>query len=190
MEEKEEQRAYKETHCVKRRAKNIPKFVEGHSDDLGDDLSALGAELDFPFAPVVCEVCEDSVSEEDEHSVSGLQYWALSGPGGDRERTRPTTMHLPDVWAAIAMFAQMGPGIDIVEFCGGEGRATKIAIRRRLKAGRNFDVVAQADLGDPATQSDALRDLDDNNVLVLVMGPSCRTLGPPCNLNVQINYDT
>ena len=65
-----------------------------------------------------------------------------------------------------------------------------VATRRRLATGRNFDLVTQADLGDPATQGSAMRYLDKHNVLVVVMGPSCRTLGPPSNLNMAIKYDT
>ena len=46
------------------------------------------------------------------------------------------------------------------------------------------------DLGDAHVQEYALRYLDENNVLVLVMAPTCRTLGPPSNVNYAINYDT
>ena len=93
-------------------------------------------------------------------------------------------MQVPDLAALFAMLARVGPGIDFVEFCGCEGRASKIAIRRRLRVGRIFDIVTHADLGDPATQKMVLQYLDDNHVLVVAMGPSCRTLGPPSNLNI------
>ena len=189
--EKEWRKDWKLKYGEKRKAKKIQKPVEDHWDDLGDDLSGLGTDVEFFQAPVICEVCADSESEmSDEELTHGLVYWALSGPGGNRNATHRTTLQVPDLVAVLAMLARVGPGIDLVEFCGGEGRASKIAIRRRLRAGRNFDIVTQADLGDPTTQEMALKYLDDNHVLVVAMGPSCRTLGPPSNLNMVINYET
>ena len=90
----------------------------------------------------------------------------------------------------MTLLAEAGQGIDIAEFCGGEARTTTVAIRRRLRGGRNFDLVTHIDLGDPQTQKKALEYLDTHDVLVLVMGPQCRTLGPTSNLNASINYDT
>ena len=46
----------------------------------------------------------------------------------------------------------LGDGVDLCELCGGEGRVSTIAIRRRLKTGTNFDLVTHWDLNDPAQQ--------------------------------------
>ena len=114
--------------------------------------------MEYLQAPVIREVWSDSDSDNsDEDLVKGLNYWALSGPGGDREATVRTTMQVCDLETAVAMLAQIGNGLDIVEFCGGEGRATKIAIRRRLRTGRNFDLVTNADLGKPSDQKFAVK---------------------------------
>ena len=40
-----------------------------------------------------------------------------------------------------------GDGIDLCELCGREARPTRIAIRRRLKTGKNFDWTAGCDMG-------------------------------------------
>ena len=95
-----------------------------------------------------------------------------------------------DLDEASTVLATVGPGIDICEFCGGEARTSAVAVRRHLQAGRNFDLVTQADLGDPGVQRAAMKYLDENEVQVLVMAPSCRTLGPPSNVNYQTNHPT
>ena len=173
------------------KAKKQQKFVENHYDDLGDDLSGLGGDLEYLMAPVVREVCEAESSQEssDEEAVKGLTYWCFIGPDGKREIPRQV-LHVCDLAAASQLLSEVGPGVDMCEFCGGVGRASTIAIRRRLRTGKNFDLVTNADLGDPTQQRIAMRYLDQHEVQVLVMGPSCRTLGPPSNVNMAINYDT
>ena len=42
------------------------------------------------------------------------------------------------------------------ELCGGLARPARVAIRRRLKAGENFDLVTDCDLGTPMEQSRVL----------------------------------
>ena len=47
------------------------------------------------------------------------------------------------------LLAEAGPGLDMCELCGGEARATTVAVRRRLETGKNFDLVTHVDLNDP-----------------------------------------
>ena len=37
-----------------------------------------------------------------------------------------------------------------MELCGGAGRPLEIAVHRRMRAGRNFDLATGVDLSDPA----------------------------------------
>ena len=75
---------------------------------------------------------------------------------------------ISDFEDAMVALRVAGPGMDLCEFCGGEeARTTIVSIKRRLKAGRNFDLVTNVDLGDPRQQQLALRYLDENQVLVL-----------------------
>ena len=76
----------------------------------------------------------------------------------------------------------IGPGVDIAELCGGDARSTKVAIRRRLVGGRNYDFVTQVDLGCPQQQIKTLQYLKTHPVLVLIMAPQSRTY--------KTNYDT
>ena len=82
------------------------------------------------------------------------------------------------------------PGLDIVELCGGEGRCTVIARRRRLQSGENFDIVTGADLTDPATQEEVEHYLRKWQVLVVVMAPVCRPFGPWAHFNRMMHYET
>ena len=83
-----------------------------------------------------------------------------------------------------------GPGnFDICELCGGdEARTSQLAIRRQLAVGESFDLVCGVDLGDHATQREVIRYIHDNNVLLVVMAPACRSVGPTSNLNYNINH--
>ena len=74
--------------------------------------------------------------------------------------------------------------------CGGVGRPSQLAVRRRLATGHNFDFTTGYDLGNNVHQQHVLQYITKSNVLVVLMAPSCRTLGPTSNLNYKINYDT
>ena len=48
--------------------------------------------------------------------------------------------------ADVYLNAFQSSSIDVCEICGGEAGVSKICIRRRLKTGENFDIVAGFDL--------------------------------------------
>ena len=77
----------------------------------------------------------------------------------------------------IFLLIQNGDGLDLCEMCGGAARTLKIAFRRRLRTGRNFDLVTGCDLGDPQIQREFKRYLDYHQVVVVTMAPNCRTWG-------------
>ena len=89
--------------------------------------------------------------------------------------------HCADVTHMRALLAGAKGKVDVCELCGGAGRTTQIAVRRRLVSGGNYDLVTGYDLGNRQHQQSILNYVTTNNVLV-VMSPSCRTLGPPSNL--------
>ena len=116
--------------------------------------------------------------------LTSFQFFGCRTPAPQRVHS------VKDMNEAATVLATVGPGIDICEFCGGEARTSAVAIRRHLSAGRNFDLVTHTDLGDPGEQRATMKYLNENEVQVLVMAPSCRTLGPPSNVNYQINHET
>ena len=91
---------------------------------------------------------------------------------------------------ALELLSQTKGTLDVCELCGGVGRTTRLAVRRRLAAGRNFDLQTGVNLDSPSEQASVLSYLDTHQVFVVVMSPSCRSTGPPSSLNRQINYDT
>ena len=66
----------------------------------------------------------------------------------------------------------------ISEICGGEARATQLAVRQRYKTGPNFDLVCNVDLTKKEDAHQAYVFFDRNKVLVAVMAPICSCFGP------------
>ena len=79
--------------------------------------------------------------------------------------------------------SRIGEGVDIAEICGGEGRSSVMAVRRRLRAGRNFDIITGTDLRDPAEVTALWRYLRAARQFVVVMAPICQPFGSLAHLN-------
>ena len=164
------------------------KKVEEHYDDIGDDLSGLGD------VPMIEALAMDTVAEPPptlppgarlaEAATSGLTTWWFT------EHISPLAFQASSFEEFAAVSRTAGHGLVMCELCGGEARTTRVASRLHLATGANFDLVTQVDLGRPVMQQMVLAYLDEHQVLVAVMAPSCRSLGPPSNLNYRINYDT
>lgn len=73
----------KERKKAGHKPRKVPKIVEDHNDDLGDDLSGLGIDLSYLSA----DVALDSYSSDsdydtgDEQFAHGLSIWYLKGSG-------------------------------------------------------------------------------------------------------------
>ena len=154
------------------------RIVEDHYDDLGDDLSGLVDDFAYLMADYVPEVSPYSDDSTDKEFADGLtdQYFF-----GDADATPKAVNTIKmDNWnEAMHFLNTQGSGIDLCELCGGpEARTSQIAIRRHMKAGRNFYLAYAVDLGDPKTQSKVANYINDN---------PRRAIGPPSNLNFKIN---
>ena len=59
------------------------KFVEEHYDDLGDDLSGLGGDLDYHLADIIISPHEEEESTDriDEECIQGMLTWWFRGDG-------------------------------------------------------------------------------------------------------------
>mgnify|MGYP003340745794 CR=1 FL=1 len=166
--------------------------VQDHHDDLGEDLSGLGGDLDLHASDYIIVPAVDDTSDtetEAEASMKGLMLWCFLGHSAIPSNPQ-NIMIVSSTARLLDILMTIGPGVDVCEFCGGEARTITVAVRRRLRDGRNFDLVTHVDLGDPREQELAIKYLDEHEVLVLVMSPSCRSLGPTSNLNYDINYHT
>ena len=128
----------------------------------------------------------DTSDEEFEDGVQNQFFVGIS-----EARICSTAMVKANSWIeALDYLNRQESGLDICELCGGhEARTSQVAIRRRLKTGTNFDLVCGIDLGDPTTQQLVIKYIRDHKVLIVIMAPSCRAVGPTSNLNNTLNYD-
>ena len=83
----------------------------------------------------------------------GLVLFSLWGSQFQSSTLPPFLLHRSDdLEQGLAVLLAVGEGLDMCELCGGEARSSKVAIRRRLSTGRNFDLVTGCDLNKPHEQ--------------------------------------
>ena len=168
-----------ETLAVKKRK----KYVEDHHDDCGEDISSIAKEQDLHFHTVEAE--SEADSSDDDGTYLSFMLWGSTVP---KEITpHPQVINLQDITELLTLLTNVGGGIDIAELCGGEGRPSTLAIRRRLKVGRNFDLVTNVDLNRPKDQQLTKQYINDNHVLVVIMAPTCGPFGPMGQLNRKLH---
>jgi len=86
----------------------------------------------------------------------------------------PSAIHLSFSDLDIFMAREGHEGsLKVMEMFGGEGGVTRLAIRRRLKTGTNFDVVCRVNLTDPVNEHRLLSYVTRHKPLVVVGGPPC-----------------
>ena len=164
--------------------KKRKKFVEDHHDDCGEDISSIANEQDIHFLTVADPATMDTLEQEDS---SYLSYMFWGSELGSTFKLPNTTRATPTLEEMCTLLSSAGPGIDIAELCGGVARPTTLAIRRRLKTGQNFDLVTNVDLNKPSHQNLARQYINNNQVLVVVMAPTCGPFGPMGKFNRAIN---
>ena len=77
-----------------------------------------------------------------------------------------------------------------MELCGGEGRISTVAFKRRLTSGGNLDLVTGCDLGDPKMQAAINHYLRTCHVMVVILQPNCRSTGRNSHYNAVMNRET
>ena len=181
----------------KRKSRKLRFVIEDHHDDCGEDLSSLGCDGDAFFAysgsdTDDCPEAEDSSDDEPEHHDldSILRSMLINNPCGWTQRLPRSTEHASTMHECLALLTRIGPGtMDIVEIMGGEGRCSKIAIRRSLTFGKNVDIVTGSDLRLPSEQAALRAYVATYRPTVVIMAPLCTPFGPLGRFNEQINYE-
>jgi hypothetical protein len=79
---------------------------------------------------------------------------------------------------------------DIVELFGGEGKCLKLAVRRQLVSGVNFDVTCDMDLDKPQQIAQFWNYMLKHKPRVAIMGPPCTSFGPWSRFNKVHNHET
>ena len=116
------------TRVVKKR--KVP--VEDHVDDCGNDLSGLGVDI----STLLCEslpTCSftgitDADYDSDETFLDTCPMFLFTGASCILPEHG---LQLP-LHAFVQFMGKLPPGIDLIELCGGEGRTTTLALRRKL----------------------------------------------------------
>jgi hypothetical protein len=182
--EKEKKKRLKELGITPEVKKQL-KYVEEHYDDCGEDLAGIGGQHNY---------YQEADSSESEYEYeqdayldfdtifNGMSLFFLSVP----------TMSPADT---VREFRAQGMGqflaacdtkqryYDIAELCGGEGRASVLAVRVKLKTGENFDIVTGTDLNLAIDQRNVFNYFSWYTVLVAVMAPECTPFGPMGQFN-------
>lgn len=76
--------------------------------------------------------------------------------------------------------------LDIMEIFGGEAGTTRICIRKRLRTGKNFDLVTGYDLTDERAQEEVRSYIQKFRPMFIIMGPPCTAFGCWSTLNRYI----
>ena len=180
VREQEARRAAKEAGHEITKVKQ-KKFVQDHTDDCGEDMSSIGAsEILLNHQWVDQSDSSDSGGDLSETVADGLAYTMFYGPCADLHCyiCNLQVFVARDVDELVLVAHRNGHStFDLAEVCGGQGRTTQLAVRRRLRAGGNFDLVTHTDLAKPREAAAALAYFRDNTVYVAVMAPLCDCFG-------------
>ena len=112
-----------------------------------------------------------------------------SDEGADPYKYMSKFIQVTNMQEFIATVSNISAGLDIVQICGGNGLPGRIALRRRLRTGHNFDIVIGYDLNSKHDQRYVEEYIDTFKPLVVVMSPTCTPFGSWSNINKVINYD-
>ena len=165
------------------RRKPIP--IEEHFDDCGDDISAIHLDDVELSTFVKCFETADEPSSDEEFASSFYNTYLW---GSDFTSKTPPLVNFVIAYATVCSWPKAF-NTDYCEVFGGIGGVTKIAIRRNLKGGQNYDIVAGCDLSDPQHVASLFRYLAVHKPLVAVMGPPCTPFGPRAEYNKRFNSE-
>ena len=174
---------------VKRR-----KIIEQHFDDCGDNLAPLVLKPELS--------CFEGISSEDESDVEvpvglsqSLSCWIGNGSQTAESPELTGQSYLACDIDEMLSTLEKHPGtpwpwgVEIVEICGGRGLTSWFVVKRRLRSGHNFDIIAGTDLTNPYTVRKVLEYIKMVRPLVVVMAPVCTPYSPLGRMNQIINQD-
>ena len=202
--QKAKEKSDKEAGITKTKPKS-KKVVEAHYDDCGDSLDGLNLALFAGADQDIFEYEVDSEGSDDDDEVIAedfgdcvscfscdtvpLHVWSFLGDT-TLPRQLPEHVHVaPNMQTIYTWACTSRPDeyVDIVELCGGAGRPLEIAVHRRMRAGRNFDLTTGVNLLDPQEVQAYWSYLDRCRPRAVVMAPPCTPFGPWANLNSVMN---
>ena len=168
------------------------KYVEKHYDDCGADTSSIetASTAMLTWEPDVEPPTSDSDGAETDGLVDGLCQHMLWGSESLGPPLPPVQTYIASsAFELMNVLFNAGPGIDVVELCGGAARTSTVSVRRQLTAGPNFDLMTGTDLNEPREQHSVYDYIKHSDVLVTVMAPTCKPFGSWSHINRVANYN-
>ena len=163
------------------------KKVQQHFDDCGDSLASLEVNAQAPRHQSYLSAC---FSDEDENDALTDCILSLVAPQANAIEAQPVgqerlsyvnaaeAVDLDEMLSLLSEESHVSWGPEIVELCGGLAGSSKACVRRRLRAGNNFDIVCGVDLLHQPSQEKVIQYLSEAKPLVVVMAPVCLPYGP------------
>ena len=156
-----------------------PVAIDEVYDDCGDDTSYLVLDGEEYYTTPHDDIIASDSEEDNSLDASFLQVF-LEGRTEARQ-SKPSHSDLESMFC----FLQTLPGSskDLVELFGGDSGTTRLAIRRHLSTGQNFDLTADINLLEGKNVRYLLDYIAQHKPLCIVMGPPCTSFGPWSNIN-------
>ena len=175
------------------------KFIENCFDDCGDDITPLLEASDKAYSLFETELETLCPSDSEDDTLDAFLsdeyvFWAFPGSDSNIEaqqiEARPFSTHCSNFTEAYAIL-QTNPGkLDAVELFGGKGETTKLAFRRKLRTGHNFDVVCDFDLTDANQVALLWRYLIAAKPEIVICAPPCTSFGQWARFNKVHHFQT
>ena len=181
------------------RKKKIQK-QEDHHDDCGSDFDLIDDKKESLFCLKHAEseadvidayfIGQTSIADhyEDYNDLFDEEFHLSYMHGSEIEedlqkqsmwsRRAKDAKHVPLSQVSVFLSQSQCAGvIDVMEICGGEGGVSKVCIRRKLKTGKNFDLISGHDLTTKASQEALYHYIQQHKPAVIIMGPLCTAFG-------------
>ena len=187
---------------IKAATKRKKQPQEHHYDDCGSDIELLeerearsllalpGGELDEAVAFCFGNDCHWGDDEEEAEqylrSLDSLNYLV----GFQIEET--TEVDIMDLCTYLQRRTEhLGrrKHVDVIQLFGGEGGVLKIAIRRNLVTGQNFDIVTGFDLRNRDHEKALYEYIELCKPMVVIASPPCTAFGKLSQINRVNNYE-
>ena len=181
---------------------------EDHYDDCGSDFGGIDeSKATVTFADAVHYTfdnydfdSDDSGSSDAEERLSddflNQAYMTFMGfgstaPDNAVDIAPATSWEVKaDEFLAFLARPEIKGSIDVMEFCGGAAGVSRIAVRRRLKAGMNADIICGIDLTTDKGRRILFKYVEQHKPLVIVGAPPCTAMAGWSRYNRTMNAGT
>ena len=170
------------------------KKVEEGTDDCGDNVTSI----DLPDTSELFQVPFGSQDAAATDIDSPAAYTATIKRIHDYRHsmteevflTMPTTCKTMAEMNVYLSNARTGKHHDLVEIFGGLAGVSRVAIRRHLSTGENFDLTSGIDLSKRSERRELIKYLHKYRPMMAILAPPCTPFGPWSNLNRIINPES